>query len=65
MLLPFLAAASVQPVVDRAAREVRIPATVQPGAMSRPFGVKGHHAIVWRGGRARLWALFVSDVSDH
>jgi hypothetical protein len=65
MLLPFLATANVQPVVDRAAREVRIPAVVQPGAMSRPFGVKGHHAIVWRGGRARTWALFVSDVSDH
>jgi len=52
-------------VVDRHAREVRIPATVQPHAMDRPFGVKGHHAIVWKGGRAKLWALFVADVSDH
>lgn len=52
-------------VVDRHAREVRIPAIVQPHAMDRPFGVKGHHAIVWKGGRAKLWALFVADVSDH
>ena len=33
--------------------------------MSRPLGVKGHHAIVWNGGRSKLWALFVSPVSDH
>jgi hypothetical protein len=59
------AAAPVKPVIDRAHREVRIPATVQPHAMDRPFGVKGHHAIVWNGGRAKLWALFVSPVSDH
>ena len=62
MLLAALALASI---IDRAHHEVRIPATVQPNAMSRPFGVQGHHAIVWRGGRARTWALFVSDVSDH
>jgi hypothetical protein len=59
------AAVPVKPVVDRARGEVRIPAVVQPHAMERPFGVKGHHAIVWDGGRSKLWALFVSPVSDH
>jgi hypothetical protein len=59
------AAAPAKPVVDRARGEVRIPAVVQPHAMERPFGVKGHHAIVWDGGRSKLWALFVSPVSDH
>jgi hypothetical protein len=58
----FLAATLI---VDRQHREVRIPATVQPSAMSRAFGVKGHHAIVWRGGRAWPWALFVTEASDH
>ncbi len=52
-------------VVDRTAREVRIPAKVQPHAMDRPFGVKGHHAVVWKEGRSKLWALFVAEVSDH
>ena len=33
--------------------------------MHRPFGVQGHHAVVWRGGRARPWALFASDVRDR
>ena len=56
-------AAAVQ--IDREHREVRFIATVQPSAMKRPFGVKGHHAIVWKGGNAHRWALFVSDVSDH
>jgi hypothetical protein len=51
--------------VDRAHREVRFTATVQPSAMSRPFGVEGHHAIVWSGGKAKYWALFVADASDH
>ena len=51
--------------VDRRKREVRFRATVQPGAMSRPLGVQGHHAIVWRGGRASTWALFESHASDH
>ena len=59
------AAAPAKPVIDPIRREVRIPAVVQPHAMSRPFGVQGHHAIVWNGGRAKLWALFVSPVSDH
>jgi len=59
------AAAPAKPVIDRARGEVRIPAVVQPHAMDRPFGVKGHHAIVWDGGRSKLWALFVSPVSDH
>jgi hypothetical protein len=58
-------AAPARAVVDRAQNEVRIPATVQPNAMERPFGVQGHHAIVWDGGRAKFWALFVSPVSDH
>jgi hypothetical protein len=53
------------PAVDRTRREVRFTATVQPTAMDRPFGVKGHHAIVWKGGRSKTWALFVADVSDH
>jgi len=29
------------------------------------FGVKGHHAVVWEGGRSKRMALFVSAVSDH
>lgn len=61
----FAGARAARPVVDRAHREVRITAKVQPRAMERPLGVKGHHAVVWRGGRAKYWALFVSDVSDH
>jgi hypothetical protein len=51
--------------IDRTAREVRLRATVQPSAMERPFGVKGHHAVVWKEGRARTWALFVAEPSDH
>lgn len=69
LLIPLLllacSASAARPVVDRKAREVRIAATVQPRAMSRPLGVQGHHAIVWRGGRAKYWALFVSEVSDR
>jgi hypothetical protein len=64
----FFATISVhaaKPVIDRPHREVRINATVQPHAMERPFGVEGHHAIVWEGGRSKAWALFVSDASDH
>jgi hypothetical protein len=52
-------------VVDPTHREVRFEATVQPNAMSRPFGVQGHHAIVWKGGKSKTWALFVSEASDH
>src|SRR5256885_16936223 len=63
VLLAALVATAL--VVDRAANEVRFTATVQPSAMSRPFGVQGHHAIVWRGGNAKAWALFVADASDH
>lgn len=59
----LLLAASV--IVDKPAREVRFTATVQPNAMTRPFGVKGHHAIVWKGGRAKYWALFAADASDR
>jgi hypothetical protein len=66
MLAALLAAVvATAPVVDRVHHEIRIPATVQPNAMSRPFGVQGHHLIVWKGGRARSWALLVSEVSDH
>lgn len=56
---------STSVVIDRAHREVRFQATVQPNAMSRPFGTQGHHAIVWKGGGAKTWALFVSEASDH
>ena len=52
-------------IVDIARGEVRFTATVQPQAMERPFGVKGHHAIVWKGGKSSSWALFSSDASDH
>ena len=52
-------------VTDAKHREVRFTATVQPNAMNRPFGVKGHHAVVWKGGKSHRWALFVSDASDH
>ena len=52
-------------VIDKPAREVRFTATVQPNAMSRPFGVQGHHAIVWKEGKAKYWALFAADASDH
>jgi hypothetical protein len=51
--------------IDRAHREIRFTATVQPDAMDRWFGVKGHHAIVWKGGKSQRMALFVSDASDH
>jgi hypothetical protein len=51
--------------IDRAAHEVKISATVQPDAMSRLFGVQGHHAIVWEGGKSKRWALFVAHASDR
>jgi hypothetical protein len=54
-----------KPIVDRAHREVRFTATVQPSAMRRPFGVEGHHAIVWKKGKSHWWALFAADESDH
>lgn len=63
MLLPLLLAAAL--TLDKPAQEVRFTATVQPTAMARPFGVQGHHAIVWKGGRSKLWALFVAEASDH
>lgn len=52
-------------VADARHREVRFEATVQPNAMARPLGVKGHHAIVWKGGGAKTWALFVAEASDR
>src|SRR3954466_5920455 len=60
-MLAALALATVQIING----EVRFPAVVQPAGMSRPFGVKGHHAIVWRGCKSKNWALFVADASDH
>ncbi len=63
--LLFALLVSSAPVVDRAQREVRFTATVQPDAMDRMFGVKGHHAIVWKGGKSQRYALFVADISDH
>jgi hypothetical protein len=63
MFATLLLAATV--ITDARAHEVRFSATVQPSAMSRPFGVQGHHAIVWKGGSAKYWALFVADASDH
>jgi hypothetical protein len=57
--------ASAKPTVDAVQREVRFTATVQPTAMDRMFGVQGHHAIVWKGGRSKRWALFSADVSDR
>ncbi len=67
-LLTLSAMAQItQPVIDRAHREVRFTATVQPDAMSKwtGGGVRGHHAITWRGGDAHDRALFVADASDH
>jgi hypothetical protein len=64
-LLPVAAAPQRGLSVDRANHEVRIAATVQPKAMERPFGVKGHHAIVWEGGKSKRWALFVAHASDR
>lgn len=63
--LLFVLLAGAAPVVDRAAREVRFTATVQPEAMDRLFGVRGHHAIVWKGGKSHKWALFAADASDR
>ena len=63
--LLFAIAAMTTPVVDRVHREVRFTAIVQPHAMERPRGVKGHHAIVWKSGGSAKWALFVSEASDH
>lgn len=51
-------------IIDPVRGEVSFPAVVQPKAMDRPLGVKGHHAVVFREGRAATWALFKSDVSD-
>ena len=55
------------PVADHAHHEVRFTAVVQPDAMSKWLGggVRGHHAITWRGGNAHEHALFVADASDH
>lgn len=69
MVAMILAAIAVlsQPVVDRARHEVRFTATVQPEGMAKWIGggVRGHHAITWKGGNAHDRALFVADASDH
>ena len=64
-MLAVLLAAPPAVVIDRAHREVRFTATVQPKAMDRMFGVKGHHAVVWKEGKSQRMALFVSEASDH
>jgi hypothetical protein len=66
-LLAFVSMAMNAQVIDHVHREVRITATVQPDAMAKwtGGGVRGHHAVTWRGGNAHDRALFVSDVSDH
>ena len=63
MVAVMLLAATL--VIDKPHREVRFTATVQPTAMSRAFGVQGHHAIVWKKGGSKRMALFVADASDH
>src|SRR5688500_6107022 len=72
LLLTFMFASSVDSAaaadnvsIDRERREIRFTARVQPGAMQRPFGVKGHHAIVWKDGKSATWALFQADASDQ
>jgi hypothetical protein len=60
-----LTAAPPSLAVDRAKGEVHVRAIVQPGAMERWFGVQGHHAVVWDGGKAARWALFRALASDH
>ena len=65
LLLALPTFASDYLTVDETAREVRIEAVVQPDAMTRWFGVQGHHAIVWTEGRSARWALFRSLASDH
>lgn len=69
LIAALLAAPALHPApnltVDRRAREVRLAATVHPRAMERPFGVQGHHAVVWKGGKSKWWALFVAQASDH
>jgi hypothetical protein len=44
---------------------VRLAARAFPSHLSRRLVQPGHHSVVWKGGRARFGALFVSDVSDH
>ena len=65
VILAVLLSAPANVVIDRAHREVRFQAVVQPEAMDRMFGVKGHHAIVWKEGKSQRMALFVADASDH
>jgi hypothetical protein len=67
LLATSVIAQVAQPVVDREHHEIRFTATVQPAAMAKWIGggVRGHHAITWRGGNAHDHALFVADASDH
>jgi len=43
---------------------IEFPATVAAAGFNRRWGMPGYHAIVWRGGRAALAALFRADVTD-
>ncbi len=52
-------------VIDRAKREIRIAATVHAGHLSRRWVQPGHHSVVWKNGRARRGALFLSEASDE
>ena len=52
-------------VIDRVKREVRIAATVHAGHLSRSWVQPGHHSVVWKNGRARWGALFLSEASDE
>jgi len=63
LTLPLHAASHI--TVNRETREVRVDAIAQPDAMTRWFGVQGHHAVVWTEGRSARWALFRSLASDH
>jgi len=65
LLLSLPLAASEPLTIDHKNREIRIQAIVQPDAMTRWFGVQGHHAVVWTEGRSARWALFRSLASDH
>jgi hypothetical protein len=66
-VLASLACAGDSPpgqVVRVAADTIEFPATVAAGGFNRRLGMPGYHAIVWRGGRAALAALFRADVTD-
>ncbi|HEY5610054.1 MAG TPA: YdjY domain-containing protein [Thermoanaerobaculia bacterium] len=64
-ILRFAEGGSLRNVeIDRDRGEVRFSAVVEPGAMARPFGVQGHHAIVWENGGSSRMALFRAKATD-